>query len=227
VGDHPQNDLRDEEYPGVTLQLGETAPDFTADTTEGKIRLYDYLGDSWGVLFSHPADYTPVCTTELGDFARRRPDFDARGTKLIGVSVDSVASHRGWSKDIAETQGAALNYPLVGDEDRSVANLYGMIHPKAIETATVRTVFVIGPDKKIKLTLTYPAAIGRNLDEILRVLDALQLSARYGVSTPVNWNDGDDVIISPAISDDDAETRFPKGYSKVTPYLRLTPQPDR
>jgi alkyl hydroperoxide reductase subunit AhpC len=166
-----------------------------------------------------------VCTTELGAFANRKAEFDKRNTKLIGVSVDSVESHRGWSNDIAETQGSALNYPLVGDEDRTVANLYGMIHPKAIETATVRTVFVIGPDKKIKLTLTYPAAIGRNVDEILRVIDALQLSSAHSVSTPVNWNVGDDVIISPAISDDDAKEKFPEGFRTLKPYLRLTPQP--
>ena len=158
------------------IQLGDIAPDFTAETTEGTVSLHDYLGDGWGILFSHPADFTPVCTTELGDFANRKDDFAKRNTKLIGVSVDSVESHRGWSADIAETQGTGLNYPLVGDEDRAVANLYGMIHPNAIETATVRTVFIIGPDKKIKLTLTYPAAIGRNVDEIIRALDALQLS---------------------------------------------------
>jgi alkyl hydroperoxide reductase subunit AhpC len=209
----------------MTLQLGETAPDFTAETTEGKVSLHEYLGDAWGLLFSHPADFTPVCTTELGAFANRKHEFDTRNTKLIGVSVDSVESHRGWSNDIAETQGSALNYPLVGDEDRTVANLYGMIHPKAIETATVRTVFVIGPDKKIKLTLTYPAAIGRNVDEILRVIDALQLSSAHSVSTPVNWNVGDDVIISPAISDDDAKEKFPEGFRTLKPYLRLTPQP--
>lgn len=211
----------------MTLQLGDTAPDFTADTTEGRISLHQYLGDGWGVLFSHPADYTPVCTTELGNFAKRKGDFDARNTKIIGVSVDSVESHLGWSTDIAETQGTALNYPLVGDEDRVVANLYGMIHPNAIATATVRTVFVIGPDKTVKLTLTYPAAIGRNVDEIVRVLDALQLSAEHGVSTPVNWTDGDDVIISPAISDEEARVRFPKGFETLRPYLRLTPQPGR
>ena len=209
----------------MTIQLGDTAPDFTAETTEGSISLHDYLGEGWGVLFSHPADFTPVCTTELGEFARRRDEFAARNTKLIGISVDSVDSHRKWSVDIAETQGQGLNYPLVGDEGRTVANLYGMIHPNAIETATVRTVFIIGPDKKVKLTLTYPAAIGRNVDEILRVLDGLQLSAKHSVSTPVNWHDGDDVIISPAISDEDAKVKFPKGFRTLKPYLRLTPQP--
>jgi thioredoxin-dependent peroxiredoxin len=173
------------------------------------------------------ADFTPVCTTELGEFARRKRSFDDRNTKIIGVSVDSVESHRGWSADIAETQGQRLNFPLVGDQQRKVAELYGMIHPKALETATVRTVFVIGPDKKVKLTLTYPAAIGRNVDEILRVIDALQLSAAHSVSTPVNWRNGDDVIISPALSDDEATARFPKGYTTLKPYLRLTPHPNR
>jgi alkyl hydroperoxide reductase subunit AhpC len=211
----------------MTLQLGDTAPDFTAETTEGSVSLHEYLDDSWGILFSHPADFTPVCTTELGEFARRKKEFDDRGTKLIGVSVNSVASHQDWSSDIADTQGQALNFPLIGDEDRAVAQLYEMIHPNASETATVRTVFVIGPDKKVKLTLTYPAAIGRNVDEIVRVLDALQLSASHPVSTPVNWNEGDDVIISPAVTDDDAKQQFPKGFSTLTPYLRLTPQPDR
>jgi alkyl hydroperoxide reductase subunit AhpC len=211
----------------VSVQLGQTAPDFTANTTEGLVSLHDYLDGSWGVLFSHPSDYTPVCTTELGEFARRKDDFAARDAKLIGVSVDSVASHQGWSDDIAETQGQGLNYPLVGDEDRRVATLYGMIHPDESDTATVRTVFIIGPDKKIKLTLTYPAAVGRNVDEILRALDALRLSASQGVSTPVNWRDGDDVIISPAIADDEARLRFPKGFKTLKPYLRLTPQPDK
>ena len=170
----------------MAIQLGDTAPDFTAETTEGQISLHEYLGDGWGLLFSHPADFTPVCTTELGDFARRKDEFTKRNTKLIGVSVDPVESHRRWSNDIAETQGQGLNYPLVGDEGRTVADLYGMIHPKAIETATVRSVFVIGPDKKVKLTLTYPANVGRNVDEILRVIDALQLSGAHAVSTPVN-----------------------------------------
>ncbi|SRR5581483_7586181 len=211
----------------MTVQLGDVAPDFTAPSTEGPLSFHAYLGDSWGILFSHPADFTPVCTTELGEFARRKKEFDDRDTKIIGVSVDSVESHRAWSNDIAETQGHGLNYPLIGDEDRTVAQLYGMIHPNALETATVRTVFVIGPDKKVKLTLTYPAAIGRNVDEVVRVLDALQLSAAHGVSTPVNWTDGDDVIISPAISDDDAAVRFPKGFTTLKPYLRITPQPGR
>jgi alkyl hydroperoxide reductase subunit AhpC len=209
----------------MALQLGDVAPDFTATTTEGQLRLHEYLGDGWGILFSHPADFTPVCTTELGAFANRKDEFTRRDTKLIGVSVDSVDSHHRWSRDIAETQGSALNFPLVGDEDRSVATLYGMIHPNALETATVRTVFVIGPDNKVKLTLTYPAAIGRNIDEILRVLDALQLAARQPVSTPVDWKPGDDVIISPALDDADARERFPNGFTTLKPYLRLTPQP--
>jgi len=210
----------------MTIQLGETAPDFTAETTEGRLNFYEYLGDRWGVLFSHPADFTPVCTTELGAFANRKDEFTSRNTRIIGVSVDSVESHEDWSVDIAETQGRGLNFPLVGDEDRTVANLYGMIHPKALETATVRTVFIIGPDKKVKLTLTYPASVGRNIDEILRVLDALQLTTGYSVSTPVDWKQGGEVIISPAVSDEDAKTKFPKGFRTLKPYLRLTPQPD-
>lgn len=208
------------------IQLGQEAPDFTAETTEGQVRLHDYLGDGWGILFSHPADFTPVCTTELGEFARRKKDFDRRGTKLIGVSVDSVESHRGWAADIEETQGSALNYPLIGDEDRRVADLYGMIHPEALDTGTVRTVFIIGPDKKVKLSLTYPASVGRNVDEILRALDALQLSSAHSVSTPVNWTDGSDVIISPAVDDERAAELFPKGFTTLKPYLRTTPQPD-
>ena len=211
----------------MTIQIGDTAPDFTAETTEGPLNLYDYLGTGWGILFSHPADFTPVCTTELGDFAHRKEVFTERNTKLIGVSVDSVESHRDWSKDIEDTQGKGLNYPLIGDEGRTIATLYGMIHPKASDTFTVRTVFVIGPDKKVKLTLAYPASVGRSLDEILRVLDALQLSSNYPVSTPVNWHDGDDVIISPAVSDDEAKERFPKGFTALKPYLRLTPQPNK
>lgn len=211
----------------MAIQLGDIAPDFTANTTEGVVSLHEYLGDGWGILFSHPADFTPVCTTELGEFARRKKEFAARDTKLIGVSVDPVESHERWSADIAETQGQGLNYPLVGDESRQVADLYGMIHPNAIETATVRTVFIIGPDKKVKLTLTYPPSVGRNVDEIVRVLDALQLSSRYSVSTPVNWTDGADVIISPAVPDDEAKEKFPKGYKTLKPYLRLTPQPNK
>jgi alkyl hydroperoxide reductase subunit AhpC len=182
----------------MTIQLGDAAPDFTADATEGTLSMHEYLGDGWGILFSHPADFT-LCTTELGAFANWKEEFTKRDTKLVGVSVDDVDSHRGWSGDIAETQGTALNFPLIGDQDRVVATLYGMIHPKALATATVRTVFIIAPDKTVRLTLTYPASISRNIDEIIRVLDGLQLSSRFPVSTPVNWRDGDDVIISPAI----------------------------
>jgi alkyl hydroperoxide reductase subunit AhpC len=210
----------------MPIQLGDTAPDFTADSTEGTINLHEYLGDGWGILFSHPADFTPVCTTELGAFATRKDEFTQRNTKLIGVSVDDVDSHTAWSADIEETQGTALNFPLVGDPDRTVASLYGMIHPKAIATATVRTVFVIAPDKTVRLTLTYPASIGRNIDEIIRVLDGLQLSSEFPVSTPVDWNVGDDVIISPAVSDEDAKERFPKGFTTLKPYLRTTPHPE-
>ncbi len=211
----------------MTVRLGDVAPDFTADTTDGKIKFHEWLGDSWGILFSHPKDFTPVCTTELGAFAKRKGDFDKRNTKLIGLSVDSVESHEQWKGDIDETQGSALNFPLIGDENREVANLYDMIHPNANDTLTVRSVFIIAPDKKVKLTLTYPASTGRNVDEIVRVLDSLQLTANYSVSTPVNWTDGDDVIIAPAISDEDAQTKFPKGFKKLKPYLRVTPQPNK
>jgi alkyl hydroperoxide reductase subunit AhpC len=211
----------------MAIRLGDVAPDFTAETTEGTINFHQWLGDSWGILFSHPKDFTPVCTTELGAFAARKAEFDKRNTKLIGLSVDSVESHEQWKGDISETQGSALNFPLIGDENREVANLYDMIHPNALETLTVRSVFIIGPDKKVKLTLTYPASTGRNVDEIIRVLDSLQLTANYSVSTPVNWRDGDDVIIAPAISDEDAQTKFPKGFKKLKPYLRLTPQPNK
>ncbi len=211
----------------MAIRLGDVAPDFTAETTEGTIKFHEWLGDSWGILFSHPKDFTPVCTTELGAFAARKADFDKRNTKLIGLSVDSVESHDKWKGDISETQGSALNFPLIGDENREVANLYDMIHPNALETLTVRSVFIIGPDKKVKLTLTYPASTGRNVEEIIRVLDSLQLTANYSVSTPVNWNDGDDVIIAPAISDEDAATKFPKGFKTLKPYLRVTPQPNK
>jgi thioredoxin-dependent peroxiredoxin len=211
----------------MALRLGDDAPNFTAETTQGTITLYDYLGDSWGMLFSHPKDFTPVCTTELGAFAKRKADFDKRGVKLIGLSVDPLDSHEGWSKDIEETQGAQLNYPLIADPDRKVAELYDMIHPNVSETVTVRSVFIIGPDKKVKLLLTYPQSTGRNVDELLRVIDSLQLTANYSVSTPVNWKQGEDVIIAPAISDEDAKTKFPKGWKALKPYLRLTPQPDK
>jgi alkyl hydroperoxide reductase subunit AhpC len=211
----------------MSLQLGDTVPNFTADTTEGTIDFYDYLGEGWGILFSHPKDFTPVCTTELGEVARLKGDFEERGAKVIGLSVDSVDSHNEWAGDIEETQGHALNFPLIGDPDRVVADLYGMIHPNANDTLTVRSVFVIGPDKKLKLSITYPASTGRNFNEILRVLDSLQLTAGYSVSTPVNWTDGDDVIIAPAISDEDAVEKFPKGFTTLKPYLRLTPQPNK
>ena len=211
----------------MAIRLGDTAPDFTADTTQGTINFHEWLGDSWGVLFSHPKDFTPVCTTELGYVAKIKPEFDKRNTKVIGLSVDSVDSHDKWASDIEETQGAAVNYPMIGDPDKKVADLYDMIHPNASDTVTVRTVFVIGPDKKVKLTITYPQSCGRNFDEILRVIDSLQLSSGYSVSTPVNWKDGEDVIIMPSVSDDDAKGKFPKGWKAIKPYLRLTPQPNK
>ncbi len=211
----------------MAIRLGDTAPDFTADTTEGTIQFHEWLGDSWGILFSHPKDFTPVCTTELGAFSAAKSEFDKRNAKLIGLSVDSVESHKGWAGDIAETQGSALNFPIIGDEDHRVADLYDMIHPNANDTLTVRSVFIIGPDKKVKLTLTYPASTGRNVGEILRVLDSLQLTSEYQVSTPVNWTDGGEVIIAPAIPDEEAKTRFPKGFKTLKPYLRMTPQPNK
>jgi len=211
----------------MAIRLGDEAPDFTAETTDGTINFYDYLGDGWGILFSHPKDFTPVCTTELGAFSARRPEFDKRNTKLIAVSVDDVDSHLRWKSDISETQGAELNFPIIGDADRKVADLYDMIHPNANDTLTVRSVFIVDPNKKVKLTLTYPASVGRNVDEILRVLDSLQLSAKFPVSTPVDWQDGDDVIIAPAVSDEDAKEKFPKGFRKVKDYLRYTPQPNK
>jgi alkyl hydroperoxide reductase subunit AhpC len=206
------------------LQLGDDAPDFTAETTEGKINLYEYLGDGWGILFSHPKDFTPVCTTELGAVAKLKPEFDKRNTKVIAISVDPVDSHHQWAQDIEDVTGNTLNYPVIGDPDRTVADLYGMIHPNANDTLTVRSVFVIGPDKKVKLTLTYPAATGRNFDEILRVVDSLQLTSKHQVATPADWQQGEDVIITGAVSDEDAAQRFP-GYKTVKPYLRTTPQP--
>ena len=211
----------------MTIRLGDVAPDFSADTTEGPINFHEWLGDSWGILFSHPKDFTPVCTTELGAFAARKSEFDSRNTKIIGVSVDDVASHQQWKGDIAETQCTALNFPIIGDEERKVATLYDMIHPNANDTLTVRSVFIIGPDKKVKLTLTYPASTGRNIDEIIRVLDSLQLVAGYSVATPANWKDGDDVIVANSITDDEAKTKFPKGFRKLKDYLRLTPQPNK
>ena len=211
----------------MTVRLGDVAPDFTAETTEGTINFHEWLGDSWGILFSHPKDFTPVCTTELGGFAARKGDFDKRNTKIIGLSVDTLDSHHQWKSDIEETQGTALNFPLIADENRTVADLYDMIHPNALETLTVRSVFIIGPDKKVKLTLTYPASTGRNVDEIVRVVDSLQLTANYSVATPVNWVDGGDVIVAPALSDEDATAKFPKGFTKLKNYLRITPQPNK
>jgi alkyl hydroperoxide reductase subunit AhpC len=211
----------------MAVRLGDEAPNFTAETTEGKINFHEWLGDSWGVLFSHPRDYTPVCTTELGMTAKLKPEFDKRNVKVIGLSVDPLDSHAGWAKDIEETQGTAVNFPMIADPNKVVANLYDMIHPNASDTATVRSVFVISPDKKIKLTLTYPASTGRNFLEILRVIDSLQLTAKHSVATPANWQDGDDVIIVPAVSDEDAKEKFPKGWNAVKPYLRITPQPNK
>jgi alkyl hydroperoxide reductase subunit AhpC len=207
------------------LRLGDEAPDFTAETTEGTLSFHAWLGDSWGVLFSHPKDFTPVCTTELGEMARIKAEFDRRGVKVIGLSVDPLEAHQRWSRDIEETQGHAPNFPMIADSDRRVADLYGMIHPNADDTATVRSVFVVGPDKKVTLTLTYPQSTGRNFDEILRVDDSLQLTAKHKVSTPVNWRQGEDVIIIPAVGDDEARERFPDGWTAVKPYLRMVPQP--
>ncbi|HWX42184.1 MAG TPA: peroxiredoxin [Blastocatellia bacterium] len=211
----------------MAIRLGDTAPDFTAETTEGKISFHDWIGDKWAVLFSHPKDYTPVCTTELGEVARIKPEFDKRNVKVIGLSVDPLDSHKGWASDIKETQGSALNFPLIADSDRKVSDLYDMIHPNANDTLTVRSVFVISPDKKVKLTITYPASTGRNFDEILRVIDSLQLTANYSVATPVNWKEGDDVIIVPAVTDEQAKEKFPKGWKALKPYLRVTPQPNK
>ena len=209
----------------MTLRLGDEAPDFTAETTDGTLSLHSYLGDSWGLLFSHPADFTPVCTTELGELAKRKGEFDARNTKLIGLSVDDIESHKAWAPDIADVKGTALNYPLIADPERKVAELYDMIHPAMNEKVTVRSVFVIGPDKKVKLTLTYPQTTGRNIDELLRVIDSIQLTAGYSVATPVDWKSGDDVIIAMSVSDDAAKEKFPEGFRSEKPYLRWVPQP--
>jgi alkyl hydroperoxide reductase subunit AhpC len=208
----------------MAIRLGDIAPDFKAETTAGPIQFHQWLGDSWGILFSHPKDFTPVCTTELGYMAKLKPEFDKRNVKVLGLSVDGLKDHERWAADIEETQGSKLNFPLIGDPDRKVADLYDMIHPNAIDTLTVRSVFVIGPDKKVKLTITYPASTGRNFDEVLRVVDSLQLTAKHQVATPVNWKQGEDVIITTAVSDDDAKKRFP-GYKTLKPYLRLTKQP--
>ncbi len=211
----------------ATLRLGDIAPDFEAETTLGKIHFHQWLGDSWGVLFSHPADFTPVCTTELGTVANYYPEFVKRNTKVIALSVDGLESHLKWIKDIEETQHVTLQYPIIADESKTVANLYDMIHPNANETFTVRSVFIIGPDKKVKLTLTYPASTGRNFDELLRVIDSLQLTGNYSVATPANWKDGQDVVISPAIKTEDIPAKFPKGFTLIKPYLRTTPQPNK
>lgn len=209
----------------MTIRLGDTAPDFTAETTEGTIHFHEWLGDSWGVLFSHPKDFTPVCTTELGTVARLKPEFDRRNVKVIGLSVDPLDAHGRWAADIAETQGHAPNFPMIADADRKVSDLYGMIHPNASDTFTVRSVFIIGPDKKLKLSLTYPASTGRNFDEILRVIDSLQLTAKFSVATPSDWKNGEDVIIVPSVSDEAAKEKFPGGWKTLKPYLRIVPQP--
>ncbi len=211
----------------MALRLGDTAPDFTAETTEGPVSFHQWLGDSWGALFSHPADYTPVCTTELGAVAKMGEEFRRRNVKVIAISVDPLDSHRGWIQDINQTQQATVDYPIIADPDRKVASLYDMIHPNADDRTTVRSVFIVGPDRKIKLTLTYPASTGRNFDEILRVIDSLQLTARHKVATPVNWKSGEDCIIVPAIKDEEIPALFPKGHREIRPYLRYTPQPDR
>ena len=211
----------------MTIRLGDEAPNFTAETTEGTLDFHEYLGDGWGVLFSHPKDFTPVCTTELGAVAKLKPEFDKRNTKVMAVSVDDVDSHGRWVGDISDVTGNAVNFPIIGDQDRKVSDLYGMIHPNANDTLTVRSVFVVGPDKKVKLTLTYPASTGRNFDEILRVIDSLQLTAKYSVATPADWKDGEDVIIAGSVSDEDAKVKFPNGWDAKKPYLRVVPQPNK
>jgi alkyl hydroperoxide reductase subunit AhpC len=211
----------------MAIRLGDIAPDFQADTTEGPISFHDWKGDSWAVLFSHPKDYTPVCTTELGTVAKLKPEFDKRNVKVVGLSVDPLDSHAGWAADIEETQGTALNFPLIADSDKSVAGLYDMIHPNANDTLTVRSVFIVDGANKVRLILTYPASTGRNFDELLRVIDSLQLTDGYKVATPANWTDGEDVIVAPALSDEEASEKFPKGFTKLKPYLRVTPQPNK
>ena len=211
----------------MNLKLGDIAPDFKAKTSQGEISFHEYLGDSWGVLFSHPADYTPVCTTELGRTAALKEEFDKRNVKVVALSVDSVESHEGWIKDINETQNVEVNFPIIADENKEVAEAYGMMHPNASETHTVRSLFIIGPDKKIKLMITYPASTGRNFQEILRVIDSLQLTADYSVATPADWKEGEDVVVIPAIKTEDIPARFPKGFKEIKPYLRMTPQPNR
>ena len=210
----------------MAIRLGATAPDFTADTTEGTIEFHKYLGDGWGILFSHPKDYTPVCTTELGRVANLKSEFDKRNVKVLALSVDPVDSHKGWVNDINETQSCSVNYPIIADPDKKIAGMYDMIHPNALNNLTVRSVFVIAPDKTVKLTITYPASTGRNFDEILRVIDSLQLTANYQVATPVDWKHGDDCVVVPAIKTEDIPAKFPKGHKVIKPYLRTTPQPD-
>jgi alkyl hydroperoxide reductase subunit AhpC len=211
----------------MPLRLGDEAPNFTAETTEGSINFHEWLGNGWGILFSHPKDFTPVCTTELGTMARIMPEFKKRNVKVLAISVDPIDSHKGWIKDINETQNCTVSYPIIADPERKVAQLYDMIHPNALDNMTVRSVFMIGPDKKVKLMLTYPASTGRNFDELLRVVDSLQLTANYKVATPANWKHGEDCIITPAVSDEDAKKLFPKGFRAVKPYLRFTPQPTK
>ncbi|PRD44135.1 peroxiredoxin [Sphingobacterium haloxyli] len=211
----------------MSLRLGDVAPNFQAETSIGKIDFYEYIDGGWAVLYSHPSDYTPVCTTELGRTAQLKSEFEKRNTKVLALSVDSVEDHLGWIKDINETQNCEVDFPIIADKDRTVAELYDMIHPNASATATVRSVFVIGPDKKVKLTLTYPASTGRNFFEILRVIDSLQLTDEYSVATPADWKDGEDVIVVPAIKTEDIPAKFPKGYTEVKPYLRVTPQPNK
>jgi len=211
----------------ATLRLGDIAPDFKAQTTQGILNFHEWLGDSWGVLFSHPADFTPVCTTELGTVANYYPQFEKRNTKVIALSIDGVDSHHEWIKDINETQNTTVNFPIIADESKEIAELYDMIHPNASEKSTVRSVFVIDPDKKVKLTITYPASTGRNFDELLRVIDSLQLAANYSVATPANWQDGENVVITAGVKDEDIAAKFPKGYERVKPYLRMTPQPNK
>ncbi|WP_152286241.1 peroxiredoxin [Flavicella marina] len=211
----------------ATLRLGDVAPDFTAETSEGTINFHEWLGEGWGLLFSHPADYTPVCTTELGTVAKYTDQFNQRNVKVAALSVDGVASHQGWIKDINETQNTTVNFPIIADENKKVANLYDMIHPNADNNLTVRSVFIIAPDKTIKLIITYPASTGRNFDELIRVIDSLQLTAYHKVATPANWQDGDDCVVVPAIKTEDIDAIFPKGYTEVKPYLRMTPQPNK
>ncbi|MFD1769729.1 peroxiredoxin [Sphingobacterium suaedae] len=211
----------------MSLKLGDTAPNFQAETSVGNIDFYEYTNESWAVLYSHPSDYTPVCTTELGRTAQLKTEFEKRNVKVLALSVDSVEDHLGWINDINETQNTTVDFPIIADKDRKVAELYDMIHPNASATATVRSVFVIGPDKKVKLTLTYPASTGRNFDEILRVIDSLQLTDQYSVATPADWKDGEDVIVVPAIKTEDIPTKFPKGFKEIKPYLRVTPQPNK